>query len=398
MAEESTFASESKEPVQKTELEAAQESLQSKTVTLDPRTLGVIQVLMEQQLKAGLIKLTDIDALVMVRDEVAKANIEYQTFLQRTQTRIQELTAKDAETKRELYELKLAESKNVAAIERQQRKTAEKELAELREKLETLQKGITKKPSKAFATARALNPEPSESEKMQDELEPIFPPSDPMENWDKPEVEDISSSLENIEEEIKKADSIDEQMEIVSNWEEPEVVETPTEDGGPDEVKVQDEEVETEYGNFTKPVISASNAPNITAKVSEPENIVASVDEEKEVIPTYDSEEELLAAAQAKLDAKAEEETEEEFEEVTIPNPDELNKMTKATIFGEAQSLGFDSVVMTMTKTQMVEAFTKETEDFIANLQESGDFISAETTKDSENDEDTIDRQDGGYF
>ena len=54
MAEESTFASESKEPVQKTELEAAQESLQSKTVTLDPRTLGVIQVLMEQQLKAGL--------------------------------------------------------------------------------------------------------------------------------------------------------------------------------------------------------------------------------------------------------------------------------------------------------------------------------------------------------
>ena len=398
MAEESTFASESKEPVQKTELEAAQESLQSKTVTLDPRTLGVIQVLMEQQLKAGLIKLTDIDALVMVRDEVAKANIEYQTFLQRTQTRIQELTAKDAETKRELYELKLAESKNVAAIERQQRKTAEKELAELKEKLETLQKGITKKPSKAFATARALNPEPSESEKMQDELEPIFPPSDPMENWDKPEVEDISSSLENIEEEIKKADSIDEQMEIVSNWEEPEVVETPTEDGGPDEVKVQDEEVETEYGNFTKPVISASNAPNITAKVSEPENIVASVDEEKKVIPTYDSEEELLAAAQAKLDAKAEEETEEEFEEVTIPNPDELNKMTKATIFGEAQSLGFDSVVMTMTKTQMVEAFTKETEDFIANLQESGDFISAETTKDSENDEDTIDRQDGGYF
>ena len=398
MAEESTFASESKEPVQKTELEAAQESLQSKTVTLDPRTLGVIQVLMEQQLKAGLIKLTDIDALVMVRDEVAKANIEYQTFLQRTQTRIQELTAKDAETKRELYELKLAESKNVAAIERQQRKTAEKELAELKEKLETLQKGITKKPSKAFATARALNPEPSESEKMQDELEPIFPPSDPMENWDKPEVEDISSSLENIEEEIKKADSIDEQMEIVSNWEEPEVVETPTEDGGPDEVKVQDEEVETEYGNFTKPVISASNAPNITAKVSEPENIVASVDEENKVIPTYDSEEELLAAAQAKLDAKAEEETEEEFEEVTIPNPDELNKMTNATIFGEAQSLGFDSVVMTMTKTQMVEAFTKETEDFIANLQESGDFISAETTKDSENDEDTIDRQDGGYF
>ena len=137
MAEESTFASESKEPVQKTELEAAQESLQSKTVTLDPRTLGVIQVLMEQQLKAGLIKLTDIDALVMVRDEVAKANIEYQTFLQRTQTRIQELTAKDAETKRELYELKLAESKNVAAIERQQRKTAEKELAELKEKLAT---------------------------------------------------------------------------------------------------------------------------------------------------------------------------------------------------------------------------------------------------------------------
>ena len=69
--------------------------------------------------------------------------------------------------------------------------------------------------------------------------------------------------------------------------------------------------------------------------------------------------------------------------------------MTKATIFGEAQNLGFTAVTMTQTKDQMIETFVQETEAFIADLQESGDFVSADIEGE---DEDNEDRQDGGYF
>ena len=45
-------------------------------------------------------------------------------------------------------------------------------------------------------------------------------------------------------------------------------------------------------------------------------------------IKTYDSEEELLAICSTKIDAQKEE-VEEEYEEVTIPERSELQRMTK---------------------------------------------------------------------
>lgn len=403
MADETTFASESAQPVEKSELQQLQERLQNYKASLDPRLLQIVQQLAVSQLQNGHIKMDDLDAFVLLRDEVNKSSIDYQTMLQRTQKRMQELMVEQEANKAQEIEELIAEQKTVTAKERVRRKEAEAEVISLQEQVDKLKAELdakaamtTKAPSKAFAQARALNPAP-----------------DPMESWTPPEINEVNPSgtttesfmdevdrvqevadadqmeldldpVDNISDQMAKAHEIadedynpitedsdlSEKIEDTKKAFKDFMVETPTEDGGP---TVQDEEVQTEYGNFTKPVISNSKLPEIK---------------------TYDSEEELLAAAQAKIDAKKEE-VEEEYEEVTIPERSELQRMTKATIFGEAQNLGFKAVTMTQTKEQMIETFVQETEAFIADLQESGDFVSADIEGE---DEDNEDRQDGGYF
>ena len=145
--------------------------------------------------------------------------------------------------------------------------------------------------------------------------------------------------------------------------------------------------------NFTKPVITGGNAPNITAQVSEPENIVAPVEEEKQSIPTYESEEELLASAQAKIDEAQEEES--DYEEITIPSRSELENLSKAEVVEEADKLGFE---LSGTKEEMIDQFEEQVEAFIAQLQEDGDFIDATETDSEEKKDGDDDVRDGGYF
>ena len=87
----------------------------------------------------------------------------------------------------------------------------------------------------------------------------------------------------------------------------------------------------------------------------------------------------------------------EEFEEITIPSESDLKAMTKKAIAEQANVLEFD-VPTTLTKAKMVESFLQQTEEFIAGLQESGEFVSATSTTDNEDDDDTDNNQDGGYF
>ena len=89
---------------------------------------------------------------------------------------------------------------------------------------------------------------------------------------------------------------------------------------------------------------------------------------------------------------------EEEYDEVTIPTESELKGMTKKNINAQAVILGFD-VPTSLNKTKMIESFMKQTEEFISSLQESGEFISAESTDTTDSDDDDTDNiQDGGYF
>ena len=97
MAEEPTFASEV--TTEKSESQKIRERIQTYQAGISPNSLQVIAVLLEQQLKAGLVKSTDLEALVMLRDEVNKATIDYRTMMEREQKRLQEITVKEAEEK-----------------------------------------------------------------------------------------------------------------------------------------------------------------------------------------------------------------------------------------------------------------------------------------------------------
>lgn len=143
------------------------------------------------------------------------------------------------------------------------------------------------------------------------------------------------------------------------------------------ELRIAEEDEKTQP-NFTKPIVSGGNAPNL-----------------QQNIPTYDSEEELLAAAQAKIDAKKEEVEEEEYEEITIPSEAELNSMNKADILQSAEELGFENVNVADTKKVMIQNFVADSNAFIQSLEDSGDLVSANVEGEED---DTVDRQDGGYF
>lgn len=71
--------------------------------------------------------------------------------------------------------------------------------------------------------------------------------------------------------------------------------------------------------------------------------------------------------------------------------------MTKSKIQQEAISLGFTNVTTKSSKSKMISDFIESTEQFIADLQDSGEFVSA---RDEDDDEatDSSDDRDGGYF
>ena len=53
------------------------------------------------------------------------------------------------------------------------------------------------------------------------------------------------------------------------------------------------------------------------------------------------------------------------------------------------------SVKMTDTKAKMIEDFLSQVDEYITELQESGEFVSAHTDDEDDN---TEDQKDGGYF
>ena len=89
---------------------------------------------------------------------------------------------------------------------------------------------------------------------------------------------------------------------------------------------------------------------------------------------------------------------EEETEEIIVPTESELKGMTKSKIKAEALKLGFDSVNTKQTKSEMITGFLTSVEEMISDLQASGEFVSA---TEEENDTPTTtgsDARDGGYF
>tara|TARA_B100000902_G_C27271307_1_gene896394 strand:+ start:499 stop:1701 length:1203 start_codon:yes stop_codon:yes gene_type:complete len=400
MAEEvkSNFSNEVVEP---TELEKHIERLQKHTIPMKPEMLNLIQTLVNQHLASGNVKPTELDALVFARDEVNKATIDYQTHLERMNKRTQELQAEQMESNRSAAEELRAEQRSILTEERVARKRAEAlsnelqaEIDRLKSELENVHQ-VPKEKTRAMEMARAMNPIPTSKEafdqKVADtkksfkewEEENGQPSNDDLSELMK-EANDILDEDENFEDSAdfyngvspeQALEDVNEKFEDTLESLEDVELEVPEDAKGTEdffaEVEAVQERVDSDFSS-SAPVISNSQLPDIK---------------------TYDSEEDL----QAHIDEKNAN-VEDEYEEVTIPSESELQAMTKKQIHETAQSLSFDDVTTSMTKSVMIETFVKSTNDYIDSLKESGEFVSAETTDSSESSPNEDDRQDGGYF
>ena len=426
MAEETKFSQEQVTP-ELSESDKIRKRVSEYKAQLSPNSLQVIEVMLNQQLAGGKIKAGDLDALILLRDDVNKASIDYRTQLEHAQRRLNEL----AET--EMAEKVAAEEAAKQALidsrdaERQRRKTVEDRLAQMEAVLAShgismdlnqdgvvgLKDGqvadeltaeeqaqvdnmiqvekdnVTTQPSRAFQMARAMNPAP-----------------DPMETWDGPLTHEPSVSDEQMAEanemiseleeegfdangspttEVPKSVPQSETTKTFSEWDKETQLElklreeVPEDAMGTEEFNAEVERV-TQQAN-SAPVISNSQLPDPTESVETPTDDGGPDDEF------------VLSRQSVKMIEDYPEE--EEYEEITIPTESELKKMTKSAIAEHAGVLDFD-IPTTLTKAKMVEKFMAEVETYIANLQESGEFVSATTEEDE--DADTDNHKDGGYF
>ena len=229
MAENKTFAEQRVTEPELSESDRIRQRIQDYKAQLSPNTLQVIQIMLEAQLKSGLMKPADLDALVMLRDEVNKAQIEYNTQVQNAQRRLQDLSETEMAEKVAAEEAKIQAIVDSRDAERARRKNVEDRLAQMEavlashgismdlnqdgivglkegqvadelteeeqeqvdDMIQVEKENITTEPSRAFQMARSLNPEPD------------MPPPDPMESWDKPAVSDeqMQAAVDAIEQE-----------------------------------------------------------------------------------------------------------------------------------------------------------------------------------------------------
>jgi hypothetical protein len=406
---EPTFAEQSAMQPEPSESDRIRERIQNYKAQLTPNTLQVIQILIESQLKSGLIKPADLDAIVVLRDEVNKAQIDYSTQVQNAQKRLEDLAEVDMAQRVAAEEAKMQAFETKLSDERQLRKSTQDKLAQMEAVLAShgismdlnadgvigLQDGQVareltvdeqlevdnlvsiekdniaeapvepKEPSRAFQMARALNPDTSVSEQMQDELEPIQNPT-------AEKVAEAKQSFAEWDAQNEKGEFTPKGTTTESFMDEVERV---------NEVAVADQ-MELELDDAPTP-----SAPVVSAGQVNDEQAEELAEENPEFV---------LSRETIKIVEELPEEPEEEYEEITIPSESELKTMTKSKINQQALDLGFD-VPTTMTKSKMIESFNTQTEEFIKSLQDSGEFMSA-SDSDELDDDDKANIKDGGYF
>ena len=438
MAEE-TFAQQQVTEPELSESDRIRKRIQEYKASLNPQTLQIIQILLDSQLKSGLLKPADLDAVVLLRDEVNKAQIEYNTQVQNAQKRLQDLAETEMAEKVAAQEAQVQSIVDSRDAERARRKAVEDRMAQMEAVLashgismDLNQDGVVglkegqvasqltaeeqaqvdnivqvekdniaqmepKPKSRAFAMARAMNPEPTVEE------EPIMPPPDPMESWETPAVSD-----EQMAEANKLADELDEFEDKVEStkksfkeWEEENG--HPTNDDlhamaeGLDEFKPSGTTTES-FLDEVERVNEVAEADELLEDIPPPPSApvvsAGQVNDEQAEELSEENPEFVLSRDSVKMIDELPEE-EEEYEEITIPSESELKSMTKANIKSEADKLGFD-VPTSLTKTAMIETFKTQTDEFIQSLQDSGEFVSASDSSDDDESKDDI--KDGGYF
>ena len=219
-----------------------------------------------------------------------------------------------------------------------------------------------------------MHPQPSPSEIMQDELEPIYTPQDNPDQveMDLSDEESISDAMQKTWETLEQEDWDEERMDRIGQ-------------NGND-----GEHYDNVEPLFEIKVGQDGNAP-LGQQVSEDDvnmNVTEMDDFEHlhgdgEVEIEVSEDPESIAEVQAMKEA-----VQDEYEEVVIPNSMELQKMTKAKIKEVADSIGI-TVSDNQTKSAMIKDFEEESWNLIQEA-EQDENATVHT------DEDII--RDGGYF
>ena len=404
MAENKTFAEQRVTEPELSESDRIRQRIQDYKAQLSPNTLQVIQIMLEAQLKSGLMKPADLDALVMLRDEVNKAQIEYNTQVQNAQRRLQDLSETEMAEKVAAEEAKIQAIVDSRDAERARRKNVEDRLAQMEavlashgismdlnqdgvvgltegqvadelteeeqaqvdEMIQVEKDNITSKPSRAFQVARALNPEPSVSDEAMAKANEL---ADELEEFEQ-KIEETKKSFKECDEENKQ-ESFDFKPSGTTTESFMDEVERVNEVAEADEELAEDKP-------SSLPKVSAGQVNEVQAEELAEEN------------PEF-----VLHRESVRMVDEMPEQVEEEYEEVVIPSESELKSMTKSKINEQATSLGFD-VPTTLTKSKMIESFLTQTDEFIQSLQDSGEFVSA--TDSDEDGDDKTNIKDGGYF
>ena len=399
MADEPTFAQQEVKEQELSESDRIRKRIQDYKAQLSPNTLQVIQIMLESQLKSGLLKPADLDAVIMLRDEVNQAQIEYNTQVQNAQRRLQDLSETEMAEKVAAEEAKIQAIVDSRDAERARRKGVEDRLAQMEavlashgismdlnqdgvvgltegqvadelteeeqaqvdEMIQVEKDNITSKPSRAFQVARALNPEPAVSDEDMVKANEI---ADEIEEFEQ-KIEETKKSFKEWDEENKQ-ESFDFKPSGT------------TTESFMDEVERVNEVADADEQLSSAPVVSAGQVNEEQAEELAEEN------------PEF-----VLHRESVRMVDEMPEQVEEEYEEVTIPSESELKSMTKAKINEIAVGLDFD-VPTSLTKNKMIESFLTQTDEFIQSLQDSGEFVSA--TDSDEDGDDKTNIKDGGYF
>ena len=412
MADEINKSSEfSQTPPELSEKERIQKRIQDFRIGLKPQTAQVVNALLETHLKNGGAKLNELEAMILVRDDIGNGLGEYNLAVETATKRLNEILAQEEVEKQEEFAKRVQLEKDKLNEERLRRKELEKRVEQLLEQINGQDKRQVQDPewtlhtppeltpeptpeptpapapkpkSKAWDMIRALNPATEEETKSLDDVTP--------EEWDSASkgLKSFSevTQEEPITEDEELQEKIDETKQAVEQWKEENVDTLPDledlsvteeltdedheeeevtdlgEDLPVEEFQIQEEDTETQP-DFA-PVITAGNAPNLK-----------------------------LVSDYKDLESAQEEEVEEEYDEIVIPNKSELQSLTKSKIKETADALGFD-VDQSQTKAKMIDSFVEQSEAYIKELTEDSGFISASET--NEDDDDNDNSRDGGYF
>ena len=422
---EPTFAEQRVTEPELSESDRIRQRIQDYKAQLSPNVLQVIQIMLETQLKSGIMKPGDLDALVMLRDELNKAQAEYQTQVQNAQRRLEDLSATEMAEKVAAEEKKIKDIVDSRDAERARRKNVEDRLAQMEavlashgismdlnqdgvvgltegqvadelteeeqaqvdEMIQVEKDNITSKPSRAFQVARALNPEPAVSDEDMVKANEIADEYEDSDFGYSPQSETTFT----INPELN--DKIEQTKKSFKEWEE--------ENGHPtnDDLNAEFKPSGTTTESFMDEVERVNEVAEADETLAEdtsslPKVSAGKVTEEQAEQLAEENPEFVLHRETVRTIDEMPEQVEEEYEEVTIPSESELKSMTKAQINSIAVGLDFD-VPTSLTKNKMIESFLTQTDEFIQSLQDSGEFVSA---TDSDEDDDKTNIKDGGYF